>query len=81
MRVLVTGGAGYVGSACLRNLLREGHEAIAYDNLSEGHRTSELTHSGTAAPHVILLITTCVHQNSGLVASIAQIMNPETTFV
>jgi UDP-glucose 4-epimerase len=37
MRILVTGGAGYVGSACLRYLLQEGHEAVAYDNLSVGH--------------------------------------------
>jgi UDP-glucose-4-epimerase GalE len=37
MRILVTGGAGYVGSACLRRLLEAGHEAFAYDNLSLGH--------------------------------------------
>ncbi len=40
MKVLVTGGAGYVGSACLRKLLAEGHDAIAFDNLSEGHRAA-----------------------------------------
>ncbi len=40
MRVFVTGGAGYVGSACLRRLLVEGHDAVAFDNLSEGHRLS-----------------------------------------
>jgi UDP-glucose 4-epimerase len=38
MRIAVTGGAGYVGSACLRRLLADGFEAIAYDNLSKGHR-------------------------------------------
>lgn len=38
MRLLLTGGAGYVGSACLRRLLRNGHDAVAYDNLSEGNR-------------------------------------------
>jgi len=38
MRIFVTGGAGYVGSACLRLLLAEGHDAIAFDNLSKGHR-------------------------------------------
>jgi UDP-glucose 4-epimerase len=37
MRVLLTGGAGYVGSACLRWLLERGHDAIAYDNLLEGN--------------------------------------------
>lgn len=38
MRVLCTGGAGYVGSACLRYLLKQGYDAYAYDNLSEGNR-------------------------------------------
>lgn len=38
MRILLTGGAGYIGSACLRWLVRQGHEAIAYDNLVEGNR-------------------------------------------
>lgn len=37
MRIFVTGGAGYVGSACLRLLLRQGHDAVAFDNLSEGY--------------------------------------------
>jgi len=38
MRVLMTGGAGYVGSACLRFLHQKGHEVVAYDDLSEGNR-------------------------------------------
>ena len=37
MRILVTGGAGFVGSACLRHLLAHGYEALAYDNLAQGH--------------------------------------------
>ncbi len=37
MKILLTGGAGYVGSACLRWLLERGHEPIAYDNLLEGN--------------------------------------------
>ncbi len=40
MRVLCTGGAGYVGSSCVRWLLANGHDAVAYDNLSEGNRES-----------------------------------------
>jgi UDP-glucose 4-epimerase len=38
MKVLLTGGAGYVGSACLRWLLAHGHDPVAYDNLLEGNK-------------------------------------------
>jgi UDP-glucose 4-epimerase len=38
MRILVVGGAGYIGSVCTELLLDEGHEAAVFDNLSEGHR-------------------------------------------
>jgi UDP-glucose 4-epimerase len=37
-RVLVTGGAGYVGSVCSEGLLRLGYEVSIVDNLSTGHR-------------------------------------------
>ena len=37
MKILLTGGAGYVGSACLRWLLERGHDPIAYDSLLEGN--------------------------------------------
>ena len=38
MRVLVTGGAGYIGSVVTEQLLGDGHEVVVYDNLSKGHR-------------------------------------------
>ncbi|MBV8051297.1 MAG: UDP-glucose 4-epimerase GalE [Acidobacteriaceae bacterium] len=37
-RVLVVGGAGYIGSHAARELRHKGYEAIIYDNLSTGHR-------------------------------------------
>jgi UDP-glucose 4-epimerase len=37
MRVLVCGGAGYIGSNMVVQLVEEGHEPIVYDNLSKGH--------------------------------------------
>ncbi len=37
MRVLVTGGAGYIGSHTAHALKRRGHEVVVYDNLSTGH--------------------------------------------
>jgi UDP-glucose-4-epimerase GalE len=38
MRVLVTGGAGYVGSHAAKQLTKCGHDVVILDNLSEGHR-------------------------------------------
>jgi len=38
MKVLVTGGAGYIGSHTCKALAAAGHEPVAYDNLSTGHR-------------------------------------------
>jgi UDP-glucose-4-epimerase GalE len=40
MRVLLTGGAGYVGSHAGRVLRQAGHEVWIYDNLSYGHRSA-----------------------------------------
>jgi UDP-glucose 4-epimerase len=37
MQVLVTGGAGYIGSILNQELLRAGHQVVVYDNLSKGH--------------------------------------------
>jgi UDP-glucose 4-epimerase len=36
--VLVTGGAGYIGSHVVKELLRQGYQPIVYDNLQAGHR-------------------------------------------
>ncbi|HEY2193108.1 MAG TPA: UDP-glucose 4-epimerase GalE [Actinomycetospora sp.] len=38
MKLLVTGGAGYVGSVCTAHLLAAGHEVTVLDDLSTGHR-------------------------------------------
>jgi len=38
MRVLVTGGAGYIGSVTAEQLVAAGHQAVVLDDLSKGHR-------------------------------------------
>jgi UDP-glucose 4-epimerase len=40
MKILVVGGAGYIGSVCAELLLNEKHEVAILDNLSEGHRAA-----------------------------------------
>ena len=38
VKVFVTGGAGYIGSICVEQLLNSGHDVVVFDNLSEGHQ-------------------------------------------
>ncbi|MGA7565903.1 MAG: NAD-dependent epimerase/dehydratase family protein [Terriglobales bacterium] len=37
MKILVTGGAGYIGSVVVADLIGAGREVVVYDNLSSGH--------------------------------------------
>ena len=38
MKILLTGGAGYIGSVTTEVLLNKGHEVVVFDNLERGHR-------------------------------------------
>ena len=40
MKVLVTGGAGYIGSVTTEQLIAAGHDVVVLDNLSQGHRAA-----------------------------------------
>jgi UDP-glucose-4-epimerase GalE len=42
MRIMVTGGAGYIGSVITLQLLKAGHSVVVYDDLSRGHRSAVL---------------------------------------
>ena len=40
MKILVTGGAGYIGSVTVEKLVAAGYEVVVFDNLSQGHRAA-----------------------------------------
>lgn len=40
MKVLVTGGAGYIGSVAVEELIAAGETVVVFDNLSQGHRAA-----------------------------------------
>ena len=46
MRVLVTGGAGYIGSVTTQELLHAGHAVVVYDNLCHGYRAAVPAQAG-----------------------------------
>jgi UDP-glucose 4-epimerase len=41
MKILVTGGVGFVGTNLIKRLLKEGHEVISIDNYSTGNVENE----------------------------------------
>lgn len=62
MKVLVTGGAGYIGSFVVRALITRGHEPFVLDDLSRGHREA-------LPPDVRLTKASC-----GDVAAVAELL-------
>ena len=38
MKVIVTGGAGFVGTNLIKRLLKDGHKVISFDNYSTGFK-------------------------------------------
>jgi nucleoside-diphosphate-sugar epimerase len=41
MRILVTGGVGFIGTNLVKRLLKDGHEVISIDNYSTGKKENE----------------------------------------
>ncbi len=69
MNVLVTGGAGYIGSHACQRLLRSGHTVVALDNLVRGHR-EPMKLLGADDPSVPLTFVEGSVGDGGLVAGV-----------
>ncbi|MCC7075864.1 MAG: UDP-glucose 4-epimerase GalE [Acidimicrobiia bacterium] len=63
MRVMVTGGAGYIGSQTVRQLVAAGHEVTVLDDMSTGHRG--------ALPPGVELVEARVHDAAACAAALA----------
>lgn len=63
-RVLVTGGAGYIGSHAVRALLGDGHSVVVLDDLSAGH--------AAAVPDGVPLVTGSTHDRAGVAMALRE---------
>lgn len=64
MKVLVTGGAGYIGSISAEALLRAGHEVVVVDSLITGHRA--------AVPQGAVLVQCCLLESASIRAVVSR---------
>jgi UDP-glucose 4-epimerase len=57
VKLLVTGGAGYIGSIVSRALIADGHEVVVFDNLERGHRAA-------VAPEARLIVADLIDRDA-----------------
>ena len=81
MKVLVTGGAGYIGSHVVRQLGEAGYEVVVFDNLSTGHRWA-VTHGelveGDLADEPAIEALFSAHRFDAVLHFAAHIVVPES---
>ena len=68
MRVLISGGAGYIGSVTVERLIAHGASAVVFDNLYQGHRAA-------VHPAAVFIEGCCV---LGLFPFVAAFLSPGT---
>ena len=63
-RVLVTGGAGYIGSHAVRALIDDGHHVVVLDDFSAGHRA--------AVPADVPIVALAIHERDRVAAALRE---------
>ena len=56
-KILVTGGAGFIGTALVKRLVKDGHEVVSFDNYSTGKRSNEQKGEMSHLPFSLLCFT------------------------
>ena len=57
MNILVTGGAGYIGSATAEALIKAGHSVTVYDSLVTGHRLAQYLRAPNLSKPIFRTVT------------------------
>lgn len=85
MNILVTGGAGYIGSILTERLLEEGHKVVVIDNFQSGHKKAipekAYYYPGNFHQPGLMLEKTLTYENIELVIHIAASMSPSTSML
>jgi len=70
-RVLVTGGAGYIGSHAVKALIESGHDVVVYDNLCAGHRAA-VQRIAAQAPDRVRLVDGDIRDTARVAEALAE---------
>ena len=76
MRILVTGGAGFVGTNLIKRLLKDGHEVVSLDNYSTGKRENEQD----GCKYIEVDISDKLRRHKGFGLEIYQVKKPDIIF-
>ena len=76
MKVMVTGGAGFIGTNLIKGLLKDGHEVVSLDNYSTGKKENEQN----GCEYIDVDISDSSRKHKGFGSEIYKVEKPEVIF-